>query len=171
MDNVECVCAALSDEPATLRMHVSKGGFDAWNSLAGELMGGDYETVYVPCLTWAKVAESDPTFAERVTLFKIDVEGWEPQVLQGASSQFVQGNAPVLLVEFTPANAIAAGRSTQQLFAQIENMGFKLYLYDSFQNALVRQLQAPDSEFCNLIAVHPRSAIASHVYQRFAVRE
>ena len=41
----------------------------------------------------------------RVTLMKIDVEGWETRVLKGGLENFTGNEAPTLLVEFADSSA------------------------------------------------------------------
>lgn len=60
------------------------------------------------------------------TFVKIDVEGWESRVLRGAESTLT-AHHPDLLVEFNAAACTAAGTSTAALYAQLVELGYRLY--------------------------------------------
>lgn len=84
--------------------------------------GGFAPTATVPirrlddCLDEWQVAHVD--------LLKIDVEGWEPQVFEGASRALAAGRIGAILCEFNDYWLRAAGSSTQALRKMLMAFGF-----------------------------------------------
>lgn len=90
-DLVDCVPRALSNQRGTVRIKTDPTGADN-NAIIAE--DGDVEIQTLPL---------DELVAERgyqnITMIKIDVEGYEPLVLEGARKT-VETNRPVILAEF-----------------------------------------------------------------------
>jgi FkbM family methyltransferase len=152
LSHVECHQCALSSTTGTADLSVSRGEFGAWNSLAGALSQGEYGSEQVRTLTWDDFSAKDRR-QHGITLMKIDVEGWEGAVIDGASKLLKQHAAPVLQVEFTPANALAAGTSCQDLFQRIGEYGYRLYRYNSEAAELREVCACPGDDYCNLYAI------------------
>ena len=124
--NVSCHRVALSDENAEAQLSLAKDGFDAWNSLGKPYMGepGGQETVRTVTLdSFVREQRLDG----RVTAIKIDVEGWENQVLTGAETFLSSANAPALCVEFTEEAAQLAGSSCGALYRTLVRLGFQMF--------------------------------------------
>lgn len=123
---VSCHRCALSDSNAEAELSLAKDGFDAWNSLGKPYMGepGGSETVRTVTLD-SFVKEKQ--LAGRITAMKIDVEGWENQVLAGAEQLLAAANAPVLCVEFTEEAAQLAGNSCAALYQTLVRLGFQMF--------------------------------------------
>ena len=126
LPRVSCHRLALSDTNAEAQLSIAKDGFDAWNSLGKPYMGedGGQETVQTVTLD-SFVAQH--RLAGRITAMKIDVEGWENQVLAGAEQLLSAENAPVLCVEFTEQAAQLAGSSCDALYRTLEKFGFQMF--------------------------------------------
>jgi FkbM family methyltransferase len=123
-NNVHTNQCALSNEAGELELYVSTDGHDAWNSLAGQLAGNEGRTEVVSVTTIDAYCQSRKLTP---TIMKIDVEGWEKNVILGGREVFGPTNAPDLLVEFTEANCIAAGTSGKDLFNTIAQQGYSLF--------------------------------------------
>ena len=124
--NVSCHRLALSDKNAEAVLSLAKGGFDAWNSLGKPCMGepGGEETVQTVTLD---SFVSQHRLDGRITVMKIDVEGWENQVLAGAKKLLSADNAPALCIEFTEEAAQLAGSSCAALYRTLERLGFAMF--------------------------------------------
>jgi FkbM family methyltransferase len=124
--NVACHKVALSFENAKAELTLANGGFDAWNSLGKPYMGETTGCEVVTTVTLDSFAREQGLTGRNCTL-KIDVEGWENQVLAGAE-QFLSGDdAPVLCVEFTEEAAVLAGSSCPELYRTLERLGYQMF--------------------------------------------
>jgi hypothetical protein len=90
---------------------------------------------------------------------KIDVEGWEAPVLEGARQSLLQRDAPVLQVEFTDEAATAAGYSCRGVYQQLEELGYRLYFFDAEQRTLVPDPIRDSYPYLNLFAVKDVDAV------------
>ena len=126
LSTVSCHRVALSDSNAEAELSLAKDGFDAWNSLGKPYMGesGGSETVRTVTLD---SFVSEQRLEGRITAMKIDVEGWENQVLTGAEKLLGAANAPVLCVEFTEEAAQLAGSSCAALYHTLVRLGFQMF--------------------------------------------
>lgn len=135
---------ALSDKNEFLTMHLSENGKDAWNSLAGT--GSAVETIETVALDNVIVKENLPG----PDVIKIDVEGWEEHVLKGAEKTIAQFK-PLMLIEFTAENLLAAGSSCLSLSQKLSDMNYELFEYDPRSG---KEIAVTDFDFShkNLIA-------------------
>lgn len=76
------------------------------------------------------------------SLIKIDVEGLELQVLQGAK-QTIAAQRPYLLIEINPLRLEAANTTSEELINYIESMGYNLFHIDLFQGFFCRRPRRP----------------------------
>ena len=67
---------------------------------------------------------------ERIDFLKVDAEGSELQVLEGASRTIRKQQLPVVMVEFTEANLVRAGLDTKKLFEEILSRGYVICRFD-----------------------------------------
>jgi FkbM family methyltransferase len=150
--NVSSYKVALSDAAGQAEMTISTDGFDGRNSMAKPTGGEQFalETVSLSTLD-AFVAEHD--LAGRITMVKIDVEGWENHVLAGASRTFSAPDAPLLHVEFTEEALQTARCSSAELYQALKKFGYELFLFDEENHGLkpVSQEEVRD-RFVNVIA-------------------
>lgn len=161
--NLSCVQAALSDLAGTTTLSVSRDGMDAWNALAERpFMGNDFVQERIDAVRWDDFAK-ERGLVGHVALMKIDVEGWESHVLQGAAEALSRDDAPVLQVEFTDAAAIACGGSCQQLYQEIKSFGFSLYRFDDRTGDLSPEPPRDQYGYVNLFAVKNESACLSRL--------
>src|SRR5574341_138860 len=75
--------------------------------------------VYITNHIGARFAHRIVSYTEDYEM-KIDVEGWEKHVLQGAAKLLSADTAPLLLIEFAEACAKNAGSTCQELYWQIK---------------------------------------------------
>ncbi len=161
--HIYCHRAALSDRAGTMALSVSTDGMDAWNALAEQpYMGASYCRETVQTLTWDEFAQ-EHNLVGRVSLMKIDVEGWETNVLKGATRTLSRDDAPVLQVEFTDAAADASGASCQELYESIERLGYRLFRYDERTRALVPEPMRDAFGYVNLFAVKHLASVHSRL--------
>jgi hypothetical protein len=88
----------------------------------------------------------------RVNMMKIDVEGWESHVLSGGIGTFKRQDAPVLQVEFTGQTGQSAGTSCQELYRQLEQLGYQMFTYDPKYKKIVPDRIRDSYSTINLLA-------------------
>jgi hypothetical protein len=133
--------------------------------LGQPIAGQVFATEEVTCTTWNQFA-AEHRLANRVTMMKIDVEGWESRVLEGGRANFTQPDAPTLQIEFTETAAVAAGTSCADLYQTLVDLGYYMFIYDRHQRML---LPAPPRErypYMNLIATKNPDLVVSRVRER-----
>lgn len=166
LTNVSCHQLALSDQITCRPMTVSLDGFDAWNSFGQPTMGSSFVTEPVNCTTWNSFAQKH-TLVERVTMMKIDVEGWETRVLLGADETLSRMDAPVLQVEFTEQAARSAGSSCTKLYHLLEDLGYQMFIYDAKSKRLIPDPLRESYPYLNLIAAKRPDQVVARVEKRF----
>lgn len=151
-NNVEIVPKGLSYESGVLELVVAGNGYDAFNSFAIPSMGAITAREKVEVTTMDEFMKLKGINPKEVKLIKIDVEGWELQVLKGGIAFFGHVDAPVLLVEFTENNAKNAGTSCIELSQFLQTLGYTLYVYDSKLKKLTSEPFGKTYDYKNLIA-------------------
>jgi FkbM family methyltransferase len=156
--NVQCHQMALSDSTKTMEFITSTDGNDAWNSFARPYIGGTFSSEPVAATTWDEWSRASQ-LTGRVTMVKIDVEGWEAKVLQGANQEFARPDAPLLQVEFTDDAAKSAGSSCQALHESLTRLGYEVCRFDATRRELVPDPVREKYPYCNLYAVKNRQLV------------
>lgn len=151
LTNIKPYNIGLSSEKSELDLHISKDGYDAWNSFAllDELT--ESETLKVNVDTIDSFIQTNNIV--HVDLVKIDVEGWEKYVLKGATDLLKMDNSPVFLIEFTEENAFAAGYYLGEIYDFMTDLGYYWYSYDKDSNNLIKEMKKLHYPYENLIAI------------------
>jgi FkbM family methyltransferase len=89
----------------------------------------------------------------RVDVAKLDVEGWETSVINGARRSILAGTFPLWMVEFTEVNALASGTSTRDLRRLLESLGYTLCHFDATDLRLAAEPFRSQYAYKNLFAV------------------
>jgi FkbM family methyltransferase len=154
---------AISDQPGKVDMTVSLDGYDAWNSLASPASGRVLATESV---TAARLDDfiHQQGLEGRITMIKIDVEGWEAHVLAGGRETLSAPSAPVLQVEFAEHAARAAGSSPANLYQALTGLGYQMYRYDPRQRTLIPiRLDEISGPYTNLVAAKDSAAVIARL--------
>jgi len=161
-DNVIYHHLGVSDTETELNLTISNEGYDAWNSFSKLKKGKTQSSENVKCICWDHYAR-DNKLIGKVDLMKIDVEGWETYVLRGAKTAFSSDDAPVLLVEFTEENAIAADTTCAQLYDLLISYGYTMYKYDMKLQKLILAPKQDQYQYQNLIALKNYNDVISRL--------
>ncbi len=125
-ERVELVCAGISSEPGELHFTT---GLDTMNRVA--LPGEQLATQAVPVTTL------DALFERRIpAILKIDVEGHELPVIEGASNVMTAPELQVIVMETNGAGS-RSGVSDEEIIARIRAFGFTSCRYDWSTRTLV----------------------------------
>jgi FkbM family methyltransferase len=115
------VPSAIGDEPGTATIGLPPPGRSGWASITKSFGMADRTTVRVDTLD--RLA-ADPPAGQRLRLLKIDVEGYEFEVLTGAS-QLLAMHGPLVYCEFNDVLLRDRGRSSADLLAQFLELGYE----------------------------------------------
>jgi FkbM family methyltransferase len=123
-NNLDIRNLGLSDAIGELTFYVSNNGYDAWNSFSPSKDNKLELSINVPVSTLDfELNEIDKS---KIKLVKIDVEGWEKFVLQGAKD-FLTNFNPIVMVEFTEQNTFNSGYPVYDIYDIMENFGYTWY--------------------------------------------
>lgn len=112
------VCAAAGDAVGEATFHVSAGRSDA-SSLHSGLIGRDSIPTVVPMITVDQLVKS--LVIDRIGFLKIDVEGYEPEVIEGALGT-IRAHRPSILFEYHWDIAPRLGWKAEAIKARIETV-------------------------------------------------
>jgi FkbM family methyltransferase len=162
--NVSCHQLALSDSAGDVFLNVSLDGFDAWNSLSSQSLGGQTSVETVRAATWDAIGTSICAGAQ-VTMMKIDIEGWESRFLAGARNSLAAERAPVLQFEFNDTAAKAAGSSGREVYQTLCELGYRLWSYDHSERSLKPEPIRDHYGYVNLIAAKNPAFVINRLRQ------
>ena len=164
-DRITCDNIGLSDENGMLSLNISLNGYDAWNTFATPINDNLHETLDVPVKTLDTYIIERAILRQKISLIKIDVEGWELHVLNGARDLLTDDDAPVLIVEFAESYAFAAGTSCYEVYDKLLEFGYRLYSYDKENNQLILDTKRLHYPYLNLIAAKDINKVVNRIEQ------
>lgn len=143
----------LSSTSGKLMLNTSSDGHDAWNTFSTKSELAFDCQVEMPVKTLDEYMLENNLSAKDIRLIKMDVEGWEMEVVKGAKKLLESDDSPVFMVEFTETNLFAAGTNCYELYDTFSFYGFKWYSYNSEHNLLVEDPKKIHYPYNNLIAI------------------
>lgn len=129
--NINAHKIALSDHEGVAAFNVSTDGHDAFNSFALPQHGDNYreETVEVKMLDW--FFDKMEPYKNRI-LMKVDVEGWEYNVVKGAE-KILRELSPVIVIEFNDENTKNSPFKCRDVYSLISSYGYTLFTLENGQ--------------------------------------
>ena len=120
--NVLSFPVAASDTKQRLPLFISKE-----NRGDNRLYSKDLkrDSIMVDCLTVDELLKTNKI--ESLDLIKIDVQGYEPKVLNGMRNIVNASKALIILSEFWPQGILEAGENPKEYLKMLRNMQFKLF--------------------------------------------
>jgi len=149
--NIVALNIGLSNEDGLVDFNVSNDGYDAWNSIVDLDILVNRNKIKIKFKTLDSFIEEYDL--RKISLVKLDVEGWEKFVLQGSHRLLSKTDAPVFLVEFAEKNAFKAGYYCNEVFDLMESYGYSWFSYSSINNKLIKEKRRLHYPYINLIAI------------------
>ena len=154
--NIRLNRMALSQENGPRKLFHAEHGNLCLNSFGAPLRVGS-SSAEEPTSEWVWVTKLDDYLRDygvpSVDLIKIDVEGWEEDVVRGAMRTLLS-MAPVLTLEYNSITANNANRSCVALSELIETLGYDLFRYHPATRDLEPVETGRDAwHYSNLIAI------------------
>ena len=122
LNQVRIIQAGLSDTPGELNLYLAK---DSTNHAPTMVPCEDAVVDSVSVRTLDDVCEEYGI--ERIDLMKMDVEGYEHHVLEGAPRMLSEGRITAILSEFNEDMLKRAGHSSSDLDAALQRAGFRAH--------------------------------------------
>ncbi|MEE8172255.1 MAG: FkbM family methyltransferase, partial [Alphaproteobacteria bacterium] len=153
-ESIETVAAAAGDAPGTAPLI---GNTTMGHSLYGKGLQGMQQVargLSVPVVTLDSLLAERPALKGRRVLIKIDVEGYEPQVIAGAKALLQSGRVAALVWEHGRAFFEEPGKSAaRHLAAELRDLGFSLHQLPSHELGGALMPFAPAFNVCNVICL------------------
>jgi FkbM family methyltransferase len=148
LGNVRLVNEALADAPGELTFMVSSG------TVASSLVHKSYVHDAHPVTVTATTIDAEvPRERARDLVVKLDVEGAEERVLQGAAATLQACTTGTVIAEQNPAALADAGSSGERLIALLRSFGFTRFAFiDDRHDEVVEITGAPPEGKGNLLA-------------------
>jgi FkbM family methyltransferase len=153
LKNIDAHKLGLSDHEALLELNISESGYEAWNTFVQSKDNKFSKKELVQVKTFDAFFEQNYSNVDDIALVKLDVEGFELNVLKGAKNLLSRERAPVFIVEFTDDNAIAAGHCCHEIYKLFNKYGYTWFRYDAKQKKLIYEPMRLNYPFLNLIAI------------------
>jgi len=154
LNNIRNICPynlAVSNKSGMRDFLVSHDGYDAWNSFGKPSAGEEIEKIKVNTITFDEFMNQNNI--GKIDLIKIDVEGWELNVLNGGQNYFNKSNSAAILIEFGDINLQNAGFKSKDLYDLLLKFGYYMYRYDYHNRLLIKDNLRKEYPYCNLIAL------------------
>jgi FkbM family methyltransferase len=149
VENVTLFNAAAASEPNRLTLQpgrLNRGD----NRIISDVSAGA-GTIEVEAIALDQVIP-----ASDLDLLKIDVQGFELNVLRGATQLLQQNHAVVIVLEFWPFGLRKAGSTPEELLDFLHKAGFSIFRYSNPAKRELFTYRSADwnqaSQFCNLVA-------------------
>jgi FkbM family methyltransferase len=134
LTNVRVDARALADREGSRTFEAPPAGhvWDGTGRLTGNDVGSGFSRIEssekrsVVTVTTIDALAAEHSL-DRVTLIKIDVEGWEPAVLRGAAT-VLRTSRPALIFEYDPAYVERSGAGGDELVAWLRGFGYQLHV-------------------------------------------
>lgn len=153
-ESIETIAAAAGDAPGTAPLI---GNTTMGHSLYGKGLVGMHQVargLSVPLVTLDGLLAERPALADRRVLIKIDVEGFEPQVIDGARALLQSGRVAALVWEHGRGFFEEPGKSAaRQMIADLRDLGFSLHQLPSHELGGALMPFTPALTVCNVICL------------------
>ena len=125
-DRISAFQVAASNKSEEQEIYVSTGDLAAWNSLVKPEGSSGFEPEKIQTKKLTELVNENNWAAPN--LIKIDVEGWESFVIDGAK-EIIETYKPVILIEFTKEHLMRTGTTYSIIKNKLIDLGYDFYEY------------------------------------------
>ena len=151
--NITLSQLALGSEPRNLHLHVKR--FHGHHSLGDTSVSPTVEKIDVEVETVDRYCASNGI--ERIDFLKIDVEGFEEDVLRGATTMLKNKNVGLVLFEVRRTILESIGKNGEDIFVLLLEHGYNIFTLDGRELTAEELEHAADADY--LAAVNPEAYI------------
>ena len=156
-ENVVPVQAAICAGPGLVTMNLFEQQFAEWNSLAGMSMHAADGTQVFPRESVQVAAHSLDSFCDEehidhINFLKVDVEGFELSVFQGAQRLLREHRINYICFEISKEPLKNAGVESRRVFEALEVHGYRAYRFDQKLAKLQEPIQDTSEVWQNFFA-------------------
>lgn len=149
-NHITAVQIAASNKNEEQEIYVSTGDLAAWNSLAKPDGDSDFTPEKIQSKKLSELVKENNWDAP--DFIKIDVEGWEAFVIEGAKA-IIETYKPVMLIEFTKEHLARTGSTYSSLKNQLTELGYDLFEYNPRKKS-INIITSWDFDHKNVIAIN-----------------
>ena len=137
LENVVAINAAVGKEEGELKLHKSEENFGDHKLYEDKptlpsLKKGGKTVITLEDTETVKVVNLDKYFGnEKIDLLKIDTQGWEPEVIEGAI-ELIKKNKPVMFLEYSPASYKLAKLNGKRMMNFLRKIYPKIWWIDEW---------------------------------------
>jgi FkbM family methyltransferase len=154
---VTTIQTAIGSQTQPVMMNLFPTEFSSWNSMGRPQMtapGGrrilPAQTVQVPGTTIDDFCTR--CHIDRVDFLKVDVEGFEKAVFEGARRMLMQRRIERICFEISRDPLAGAGFTAREVFAALEACGYTVYRFDETENRFVGPVHDSAEHWANYFA-------------------
>ena len=151
--NITLSQLALGKEPGTLQLHVKN--FHGHHSLGNTAAGPTVEKIDVEVDTVDRYCSTRGI--DRIDFLKIDVEGFEDDVLKGATSMLKDHRIGFVLFELRHSILASIDKHSKDIFTPLIENGYSIFTLDGKTLATDELENPPDADY--LAAVNPAELV------------
>lgn len=130
LDNTKPQMLAVGNSNRTLKMSIFPEQFSAWNTFGKPQFEGIESVESIDVRTTTLDNYCDENEIKQIDFLKIDVEGFELQVLDGAKKMLSTGRIKSLSFEISQIPLQGAGANAKDIFKLLKRYKYDSYRYD-----------------------------------------
>lgn len=151
LKNVTSRNLGISSCNGRLKLNECNSSNGLYASFGRPISNSEHFPTEVPVLTLDEFIASEAP-GTRIALIKIDVEGWEPEIIKGGTKTLSGDDAPDLIIEYCEAALTVNSANSQLLFLMIQSLGYDQYEIDPSSGILSFLPVGRDFEYRNVFA-------------------
>jgi len=141
--NIQAFDLALSNKKGVVEFYPASSGSSLVKNVAEALIGKKIKPIKVKAVTLNDFVGKEKI--KRIDFIKIDAEGWDLQVLKGASNILKRKDAPDIMVEVIDEQLKIAGSSSYDLIKYMKSFTYTPYVFTrnglkSYENSGIQTL-------------------------------